>query len=137
MPVCIAQVDLKKAFDIIAHSKVARMSEIAARGCLAQLVEGQFSGRATWPCCHRAARHGGPRNTARGSRKRIGVRSWSLVRLWVDYVRDGKQATVMKCDNVDLICFGYAVDIFFFLRSKASLEVMIDDCCDAFRPGRP
>ena len=38
----------------------------------------------------------------------------------------------LRCDHVDLICLGYAEYILLFSRSKASPEVMMNDCCDAF-----
>ena len=73
----IAQVDLKKSFDIISYSHVASLLSrkkacFVASGCLEQQVEGQFSGCTTRPSCHWAARHSGPRGTARRSRMPFG-----------------------------------------------------------------
>ena len=40
------------------------------------------------------------------------------------------------CDAVSLSCLGYADDVLLFSGSKASLEIMIEDCCTKFGEAR-
>ena len=134
IPVFIAQLDLKKAFDRISHDSNAEM--LCRKNLCPQLVAVLCS----WWCCSSLEVRLGHVTSDRCISVDRGVPQRApespLVFVMVaDEILGGlrpsweRRNLVWTCDAVSLSCLGYAL---LFSGSKASLETMIEDCCTKF-----
>ena len=136
IPVFIAQLDLKNAFDRTSHDSIAEMlcrknlcPQLVAVFCLVVL---QFSGT---PFGHVTS----DRCILVDSGRPQGAPESPLVFVMVaDEILGGLRPSwerrnfAWTCNAVSLSCLGYADGALLFSGSKASLETMIEDCCTKF-----
>ena len=134
---CIAQLDLKRAFDRISHGSIAEMSRRENINPVFVAV------LCIWWCCSspevRLGRVTSDRCISVDRGVPQGAPESPLVFVMVaDEILGGPRPSwerrnfAWTCDAVSLSCLGYTDDVFLFSRSKASLETTIEDCCTKF-----
>ena len=137
IPVCAAQLNLKKAFDRISHDSIAEM--LCRKDFCPQLVAVLCS----WWCCSSlevrlglvtsdrciSVDRGVPQGAPESPLVFVMVANEVLGGLRPSWERRNFAWT---CDAVSLRCLGYADDVLLFSGSKASLETMIEAFCTKF-----
>ena len=132
---CITQLDLKNAFDRISHDSTAEMLRRKNLSFVAVLC--------SWWCCSllevRLGHVTSDRRTSVDWGVPQGAPESPLVFVMVaDEIlcglgpRLGRNNFAWTCFEVSLNCLGYGDNVLLFSWSKASLEAMIEDCCEKF-----